>query len=377
MSNEDKMNVLVIGSSGVGKSTLINSLSDVEVISGSGEGVTQNITIYESNNWPIKFIDTKGFEYNIFEQIKTINQIKKYSKKQIKDDKDSGIDVVWYCIDGTSKRNFSYNIELMNKAIKGWKNIPIFVVITKSYSKADIDENINTVKEYFHKNNKYYLKDIIPVVALEYKIDDSISVEPFGLEELCLKTLECKDEAKLISKDNKEKMVLNQKRFTAQGIITAASAAAVGIALVPLPSLITDSTLLIPLEVKLTKSIFKVYDVKYSEGIIDKVVGGVAITLVAKQIVQAIPLVGIVANAVVAGTVVFALGEAITATSELIYCGKLDPEKIDEVIDTINSKLKGSAIIGAAAIYYDSNKDKIKDKNPKEIINGIIKSYKQ
>ena len=376
MNIEDKMNVLVIGSSGVGKSTLINSLSNVEAISGTGEGVTQNITVYKSNNWPITLIDTKGFEYNIFEQLKTINQIKKYSKKQIKDDKDNGIDAVWYCIDGTSKRNFSYNIELMNKAIKGWKNIPIFVVITKSYSKPDIEENISTIKSYFDKNNKYFLKDIIPVVAQEYKIDDDVTVEPFGLEELCIKTLECKEEAKLISKENKEKMILNQKRFTTQTIITASSAVAVGIALVPLPSLITDSTLLIPLEVKLTKSIFKVYDIKYSEGVIDKVVGGVAITLIAKQIVQAIPLVGIAANAVVAGTVVFALGEAIMATSELIYCGKLDSDKVDDVIDTINTKLQGSAIVSAAATYYAANKDKIKEKKPKEIINGIIKNYK-
>ena len=46
----------------------------------------------------------------------------------------------------------------MNKAIKGWKNIPIFVVITKSYSKPDIEENISTIKSYFDKNNKYFLK---------------------------------------------------------------------------------------------------------------------------------------------------------------------------------------------------------------------------
>ena len=216
MNENKKMNVLVLGISGAGKSTLIKSVAGVEVTTGVGEGNTQKINIYESNNWPIRFIDTKGFEYKLTAQLDTIRQIKKYTKQQVTKNNnltDLGIDAVWYCIEGTSRRTFSHNIELMSKAIKGWKNIPIFAVITKSYSESDIPENIQAVKEAFSKSKNFNLKAIIPVVAYEYSINDEVKVPPMGIEELCLQTLNCLEEAKKISKDNLDRMVLNQKRF--------------------------------------------------------------------------------------------------------------------------------------------------------------------
>ena len=147
MGRDGKMNVLVLGNSGAGKSTLIKAISGIEVQTGVGEGNTQKIDVYESSTWPIRCIDTKGFEYSKLEQFKTIWQVKKFTREQValsQKDQDGGvgIDAVWYCIEGTARRTFSYNIEMMNRAVRKWKNIPVFVVITKSYSEADIEENI-------------------------------------------------------------------------------------------------------------------------------------------------------------------------------------------------------------------------------------------
>ena len=66
-SDFEKMNVLIVGNSGAGKSTLIKAIAGVEVQPGVGEAVTQNISVYESSTWPIRFIDTKGFEHDVFE----------------------------------------------------------------------------------------------------------------------------------------------------------------------------------------------------------------------------------------------------------------------------------------------------------------------
>ena len=168
MEENKKMNVVVLGVSGSGKSTPIKSISGSEILTGVGSGQTQNINIYESSTWPIRLVDTKGFEYSIIEQWKTINQVKKYSKKQLAS---SGIDVVWYCLEGTSGRIFEHNINMVSKAMKSWKNIPVFVVITKSYSKKDIDTNISAVDSLFRKVEGINLKEIIPVVAEEYQIN--------------------------------------------------------------------------------------------------------------------------------------------------------------------------------------------------------------
>mgnify|MGYP004638049627 CR=1 FL=1 len=80
METKELMNVIVLGASGAGKSTLIKAISGTEVVTGVGEGNTQKIDLYESSTWPIRLIDTKGFEFNLIEQWKTIRQVKNLPK---------------------------------------------------------------------------------------------------------------------------------------------------------------------------------------------------------------------------------------------------------------------------------------------------------
>ena len=60
----ERGNVLVIGNSGVGKSTLINSvLGDEKAKTGYGSsGTTDKLEIYESEEVAFRIIDTVGFE---------------------------------------------------------------------------------------------------------------------------------------------------------------------------------------------------------------------------------------------------------------------------------------------------------------------------
>ena len=377
MEENKKMNVLVLGASGVGKSTLIKAISGKEVKIGSGESSTLNISVYESDIWPLKLIDTKGFEYNYLQQIKTINQVKKFTKKQIKKDENSnkGIDVVWYCIDGTSRKTFSYNLKLMNKAIKKWKNVPVFVVITKSYSEIDIEENKKDIREMFSKFENINLKGIIHVVAQEYEINKDIKVMPIGIEELCVNTLNNFDEAKEINKQNLYRMVLLQKRYTANAVIglSTTSAAVIGAAPLKFP----DAVILTPIETTLTEAIFKIYGVKYSGELISNIVGSTAITSIAKEIIKHIPVVGQVVNAVVAGTIVFALGESIVAVSELIYKGKIDVNKANDVTEEVVKNIKNNVIFENMISYFENNKKEIETEDPKEIIKKINSKNKK
>ena len=379
MNENKKMNVLVLGISGAGKSTLIKSVSGISVTTGIGEGNTQNINVYESDNWPIRFIDTKGFEYSIRRQLETIRQVKKYTKQQLTKDNnitDLGIDAVWYCIEGTSRRTFSYNIDLMFKAIKGWKNIPIFAVITKSYSEKDIPENIEAIKTIFAEHKNVNLKAIIPVVAEEYSINDEIKVSPMGIEDLCLQTLDCLDEAKKINKNNLNRMILNQKRFLAHGLVVAAttSAATIGaVSVIPF----SDSVILVPLEASLTKSIFKIYKIKFSNELIDNIIGATTITFIAKEILKIIPLAGNVANGVVAGVVVCALGESIIAASEAIQKGTINPEKVNEILDFISEKMKSNKFLNKATNYLKENANNLQNKSSKEILTNMLNAIEK
>ena len=380
MSENKMMNILVLGASGAGKSTLIKAISGTEVMTGVGEGNTQKIDVYESDTWPIRCIDTKGFEYNIFEQWKTIHQVKKYTKSQLVNkegtkNNEIGIDAVWYCVEGTARRTFTHNITLMNKAIKGWKNIPVFAVITKSYSEKDISENIEAVQQAFARLGGVNLKKIIPVVAEEYTVNDEVKVAPMGIDELCLSTLDCIDEAKNINKENRDRMVLEQKRYTANATTFGATATAFTIGVIP--GNYTDSQMLVPIEVGLAKVIFKIYGVKISNEIVKTIIGSSAITLAAKQVVtlvKTLPIAGDIVNGTVAGAFMFALGEGIILVSEGIYTGKIDPKRTDEIAEIIGENIKINPIIKATMEYFEKNSEKISGKNSKEIFNEIKKS---
>ena len=75
-------NVLVIGNSGVGKSTLINAvLGEEKAETGWGtKGTTDHLEIYESDEIPFRIIDSVGFEPSLIKKMQAVNAVKKWSK---------------------------------------------------------------------------------------------------------------------------------------------------------------------------------------------------------------------------------------------------------------------------------------------------------
>ena len=383
MENLKKMNVLVLGTSGAGKSTLIKAISGAEVKTAVGESVTQKIDVYESTTWPIRCIDTKGFEYKWIEQRKTIKQVKKFTKQQLSAEADEsgnepGIDVVWYCVDGCAKRVFNENIEMMNKSIRGWKNVPVFVVITKSISEVEIEENVEAVKKAFEKEKQVNLQKIIPVVAAPYYIKSEV-VEQMGIVELCEATLDYMDEAKEISRENRNRMILEQKRTSANALTACASAGAVVVGVAPIS--FADSLILVPLETALTKKIFKIYEIDFTGELVTAVVGSAAITNVAKTVVSSLKTIpniaGNILNGVVAGFFVAAIGEAVIALSDAIYLGKIDKDKMENIIEFLAEKLKNNVVLAFIIRYIEKNADKLQGKSAKEMFKMIDKAAKE
>lgn len=253
-----------------------------------------------------------------------------------------------------------------------------FAVITKSYSEPDEKENIEVVKAAFYKEKGINFKAVIPVVAKEFKINDEVSVPEKGLTDLCALTLNETVEAKRISEENLSRMVLEQKRFSAEAKILGATFTAAVVGAVPIP--FPDSLVLVPLETGLAKSVLKNYDVSFSGDLVTAIVGSAAITNVAKAALNSLKAIPNVAasliNAIVAGFFVFALGQSIVALSEEIYKGKIDKNKIDEVVAFVESKLKDNAVLAAALQFFEANSEKLKDKKPKQVFSEIMNAVK-
>ena len=173
-------------------------------------------------------------------------------------------------------------------------------------------------------------------------------------------------------------MILEQKRFTAYAVTYGATLTSFTIGAIPLN--FADSTLLVPIEIALVSSVFKIYGVNLSKEIVKTLVGSSVITLAAKQVVsliKTIPIAGDIVNGVVAGSFVFALGEGTIAVSESIYTGKIDISQTEVIAETIAKSIKSNKIVKSTIGYFEKNGDNLSNKTAKEIFEEIVLSAKK
>lgn len=181
-------NILVIGKSGVGKSTLINALFGERLAeAGAGKPITKNIQQYTTESCPVTVYDSPGLELSSSNPITKIfcdhnTQLKKDvyqlidAKKKL--EPKEHIHVIWYCIsnqgDRIEKLEEDWLKELSNKGL------PVIVVLTKAFTEPKIDL-LNCLR-------KLPGCEIIPVLAKPKRIANNYTVEAYGLENLVNKT---------------------------------------------------------------------------------------------------------------------------------------------------------------------------------------------
>lgn len=379
----DRGNVLVIGNSGVGKSTLINAvLGEKRAETGWGTaGTTKELVIYENEDIPFRIIDSVGFEPSFINRQKAIHAVKKWSSKSTKDGhQDSQINAIWFCIEGTSRKLFPEMIKNLSNATSMWESVPVIVVITKSYSVQERKENIEMVNNAFARQKRYSnnLKKIIPVVASTYVLNDTAYAAPEGITELIDATNELLPEGVKAAENDIYKYKLNRKRVFAQSIVGASTTAGVVVGAVPIP--FADAIILSPIEVAEINALAQLYGINKHENskqFLNSIIEVGTVSTAAKAAIsglKAIPGINLAAsviNAIIAGCFVAAIGEGTIYAFEQVYLGKKTVEDIDWLKKIIESKLS-SELLEKVKLTSDKITDKTDLKNIGKIISDLF-----
>ena len=222
------VNIMIIGKTGVGKSTLVNSIFREKLAeTGIGQPVTKHLRKITKEGVPVRIYDTKGLELKKEIQEEIVNEINsKIKELYAKGDEREFIHVIWFCINSNSNRIEQYEIEMINEFSK---TTPVILVLTQSFG-----ENSMIFRKSLDSMN-LTTKAIQNILAESYKINEDISIPSHGLKELVGKTYEILPEAVKKAFTNAQKVDIDRKIKDAKVWAMGYVAGSFGVGFTPVP----------------------------------------------------------------------------------------------------------------------------------------------
>lgn len=338
LKNLKKLNIIVVGKSGVGKSTLINSLfRDKIAETGLGRPITTEIRKIEKKDYPMAIYDTPGFELSEGQQTKVKEEIIELIHKGLATgDINNAIHCIWYCINVGGNRTFDQTeINWLKELIEKNKitKVPIIVVLTQACPKTKGKQ----MQALVEKENLDIIK-VIPVLAQDMDFDGEYVAKAYGLDQLVDIMSEALPEELQDTLQNVQKASLKSKKKRSRAVVAAASAAAFGEGFIPIP--FSDAAVLIPTQITMIASITTNFGMSISKSIImsfiSSTIGTAGTTILGKSMVsnliKLIPGVGTGVGGMISGStaslLTTALGEAYIKFMEMIYKGELKKEDL-------------------------------------------------
>lgn len=312
IQNLTRLNIIVAGKTGVGKSTLINSVFREKMAeTGIGRPITPHMRQIKKEGFPLTIYDTRGFELGKEAQVEVRDKIidtihKGYASKEI----DDMVHCIWYCVNMASNRLEEEEIEWIKSLAEQNKDyqVPIIIVLTQCFSKKKAQEMRN-----FILDENLDVVQVVPVLA-----DDYVA-KAFGLDVL-INVMTQALPGELLDTLHNIQIVNNEaKKRHAQAAVVAATAAAFGEGFAPIP--FADCAALIPTQVAMIASITAIYGFDVNKSFLtaftSSVLGTAGATIAGKTLVSNImkfipgagTILGGTISGATAGLLTTALGE--------------------------------------------------------------------
>ena len=348
----EPFNIIVAGKTGVGKSTLINSIFREKLAeTGIGQPITKHLRKISKEGMPINIYDTKGFELERKVQKDVQDQIIKEIQKCSKREKQEHIHIMWYCINANSNRIEDLEIEMINEFAK---YIPVIVVLTQSMGEQAIK-----FKSYIDNMN-LNIQGIQNILAEKFVINADVQIPASGLKELVTKTYDIIPEDVKYSFINAQQVDIEKKAKAARKWALGYITTSFGVGFTPIP--FADAALLVPNQIAMLAHITSIFGISVDKAMISSIIVSIGGTggatflgrYIVSNVLKFIPAVGT------------AVGGLISGSTASILTTALAMAYIEVLVIISKSEVEGESISYNKIEELMKEKFKLKLKNRKD-----------
>lgn len=303
------VNVMLVGKTGVGKSTLVNNVFRERLAStGIGKPITKHLRRISKEGVPIVLYDTRGLELSESVQSNVRKEIFEAIDENYKKGPEQAIHVAYYCINANSSRIEEAEIVFINELAE---KLPVIVVLTQS-----MGQPAEQFKEYI-ENLNLHVTAVLTIMAEPYDLTETVTLPRKGLKELIELTFEVIPEEAKEAFNNAQQVDILRKAKAARSWATRYIATTFGVGFTPIP--FSDATLLVPMQIAMMAHITAIFGISMDKTSIASILGAIGGTsgatylgrYIVSNLIKLIPGAGTIAGGMISGATASVLTTAL------------------------------------------------------------------